>query len=80
MPKEIRPEEVRRMVAEGAQLVEVLPSPEYDKDKLDSAPITTSDGRLVGLLLQKDVAATMDQAGGSRIVILTSMLPRTALE
>src|SRR5712692_3890887 len=29
--------------------------------KLESAPITTSDGRLVGLLLQKDVAAAMEK-------------------
>lgn len=29
---------------------------------LDSAPITTSDGRLVGLLQQKDVAAAMEKA------------------
>lgn len=27
--------------------------------KLDSAPVTTSDGRLLGLLLQKDVGAEM---------------------
>ena len=30
--------------------------------KLENAPITTSDGRLVGLLLQKDVVAAMDKA------------------
>jgi predicted transcriptional regulator len=30
--------------------------------KLENTPITTSDGRLVGLLLQKDVVATMDKA------------------
>jgi len=29
--------------------------------KLVNAPITTSDGRLVGLLLQKDVAAAMEK-------------------
>jgi len=29
--------------------------------KLESSPITTSDGRLVGLLLQKDVAAEMEK-------------------
>jgi CBS domain-containing protein len=27
----------------------------------DSSPITTSDGRLVGLLLQKDVAAALEK-------------------
>jgi predicted transcriptional regulator len=30
--------------------------------KLENAPITTSDGRLVGLLMQKDVVAAMDEA------------------
>jgi predicted transcriptional regulator len=30
--------------------------------KLDNAPITTSDGRLVGLLLQEDVAVAMRTA------------------
>lgn len=29
--------------------------------KLENAPVTTSDGRLVGLLLQKDVAAAMEK-------------------
>ena len=29
--------------------------------RLENAPITTSDGRLVGLLLQKDVAAAMEK-------------------
>jgi rhodanese-related sulfurtransferase len=37
MPKEIRREEVRRLAAEGAQLVEVLPSPEYQEDHLPGA-------------------------------------------
>ena len=37
MPREIRREEVRRLVAEGAQLVEVLPSPEYEEDHLPGA-------------------------------------------
>ena len=37
MPKEIRREGVRRLVAEGAQLVEVLPSPEYEEDHLPGA-------------------------------------------
>jgi predicted transcriptional regulator len=30
--------------------------------KLENTPITTSDGRLVGLLLQKDVVAAMEKA------------------
>ena len=29
--------------------------------KLESSPVTTSDGRLVGLLLQKDVVAAMEK-------------------
>ena len=37
MPKEIRREEVRKIVAEGAQLVEVLPSPEYEEEHLPGA-------------------------------------------
>ncbi|HEX9098969.1 MAG TPA: rhodanese-like domain-containing protein [Candidatus Dormibacteraeota bacterium] len=37
MPKEIRRDEVRKMVAAGAQLVEVLPSPEYEEDHLPGA-------------------------------------------
>ena len=37
MPKQIRREEVRKLVAEGAQLVEVLPSPEYEEDHLPGA-------------------------------------------
>jgi rhodanese-related sulfurtransferase len=37
MPKEIRRDEVRKLVAEGVQLVEVLPSPEYEEDHLPGA-------------------------------------------
>jgi len=37
MPKEIRREEVGKLVAAGAQLVEVLPSPEYEEDHLPGA-------------------------------------------
>ena len=37
MAKEIRREEVRRLVAAGAQLVEVLPSPEYEEEHLPGA-------------------------------------------
>ena len=38
MPKEIHDrEEVRRLIAAGAQLVEVLPSPEYEEDHLPGA-------------------------------------------
>jgi rhodanese-related sulfurtransferase len=37
MPAEIRREEVRKLVAAGAQLVEVLPSPEYEEDHLPGA-------------------------------------------
>ncbi|TMD85849.1 MAG: rhodanese-like domain-containing protein [Chloroflexi bacterium] len=37
MPKQIRREEVRKLVALGAQLVEVLPSPEYEEDHLPGA-------------------------------------------
>ena len=37
MPREIDREEVRRLVAEGAQLVEVLPPSEYLEDHLPGA-------------------------------------------
>ncbi len=37
MPKDIRRDEVRELIAAGAQLVEVLPSPEYEEDHLPGA-------------------------------------------
>jgi rhodanese-related sulfurtransferase len=37
MPKEIDRDEVRRLLAKGAQLVEVLPSPEFEEDHLPGA-------------------------------------------
>jgi rhodanese-related sulfurtransferase len=37
MPGEIRRDEVRKLVDGGAQLVEVLPSPEYEEDHLPGA-------------------------------------------
>ena len=37
MPKEIHRAEVRRLVDDGAQLVEVLPRPEYEEDHLPGA-------------------------------------------
>jgi len=37
MPKEVRREEVRRLIENGVQLVEVLPSPEYEEDHLPGA-------------------------------------------
>ncbi len=37
MPTEIGREELRRMVAAGAQLVEVLPAEEYEEDHLPGA-------------------------------------------
>jgi len=48
MRQEIHREEVRRLVAEGAQLVEVLPSPEYEEDHLPGAihlPLKKIDSR-----------------------------------
>lgn len=48
MPREIRREEVRRLIAEGAQLVEVLPSPEYEEDHILGAihlPLRKIDSR-----------------------------------
>jgi rhodanese-related sulfurtransferase len=37
MPKEIDRDEVRTLLDKGAQLVEVLPSPEYEEDHLPGA-------------------------------------------
>jgi phage shock protein E len=37
MPGEIRRDEVRKLLDRGAQLVEVLPSPEYEEDHLPGA-------------------------------------------
>ena len=48
MPKEIYRDDVRRLVAGGAQLVEVLPSPEYEEDHLPGAihiPLRQIDSR-----------------------------------
>ena len=53
MPKEIRREDVRRMLNEGAQLVEVLPSPEYEEDHLPGAvhiPLRHLDSRTTKVL------------------------------
>jgi rhodanese-related sulfurtransferase len=37
MPQDIHRQEVQKLVAEGAQLVDVLPSPEYEEDHLPGA-------------------------------------------
>jgi rhodanese-related sulfurtransferase len=37
MPREIDREQVRRRIAEGAQLVEVLPADEYEEEHLPGA-------------------------------------------
>jgi rhodanese-related sulfurtransferase len=37
MPTPVDREEVRRLVADGAQLVEVLPQPEYEEEHLPGA-------------------------------------------
>ena len=53
MPKEIRREEVRTLLAAGAQLVEVLPSPEYEEDHLPGAihlPLRKIDSDAVNVL------------------------------
>jgi phage shock protein E len=46
MPKDVRLEEMRRLVGEGAQVVEVLPAREYDEEHLPGAvniPLKTLD-------------------------------------
>ena len=53
MPTEIHRDDVRRMVGQGAQLVEVLPSPEYEDDHLPGAihiPLKHIDKRAIELL------------------------------
>jgi rhodanese-related sulfurtransferase len=55
MPVEIDRQEVRRLVERGAQLVEVLPSSEYDEDHLPGAvnvPLRRIDGQAEALLDQ----------------------------
>ena len=37
MPTDIHRDEVRRLVAQGAQLVEVLPAPEYEEAHIPGA-------------------------------------------
>lgn len=53
MPNQIDRDGVRRLVDRGAQLVEVLPSPEYEEDHLPGAlhlPLRHIDGRAADLL------------------------------
>lgn len=53
MPRGIDRDEVRRLLAEGAQLVEVLPSPEYEEDHLPGAihlPLRHIDKRAADVL------------------------------
>jgi rhodanese-related sulfurtransferase len=53
MPREIRRDEVRRLLDRGAQLVEVLPSPEYEEDHLPGAihlPLRQIEARAVEVL------------------------------
>ena len=53
MPKQIDRDGVRRLVDRGAQLVEVLPSPEYEEDHLPGAlhlPLRHIDKRAAALL------------------------------
>jgi rhodanese-related sulfurtransferase len=53
MPAEIRRDEVRKLVDQGAQLVEVLPSPEYEEDHLPGAihlPLRQIETRAVEVL------------------------------
>jgi len=55
VPVEIDRQEVRRLLERGAQLVEVLPSSEYDEDHLPGAvnvPLRRIDGQVAALLDQ----------------------------
>jgi rhodanese-related sulfurtransferase len=53
MPIEINRENVRKMVADGAQLVDVLPAKQYEEERLPSAiniPLKKLDGQAVAAL------------------------------
>jgi rhodanese-related sulfurtransferase len=53
MPKEIDRDEVRRLVGAGAQLVEVLPSSEYEEEHLPGAinlPLRQLEAHAIELL------------------------------
>jgi rhodanese-related sulfurtransferase len=53
LPEEIRRHEVQRLVEAGAQLVEVLPSPEYEEEHLPGAihlPLKYIDARATTVL------------------------------
>ena len=55
MPTEIRREAVRRMVEDGAQLVEVLPAEEYEAEHLPGAiniPLQQLDHQTTAVLQQ----------------------------
>ena len=56
MPKDIGRDELRRLVGMGAQLVEVLPSSEYEEDHLPGAinlPLRQIEARATELLDRK---------------------------
>jgi hypothetical protein len=57
MPGEIDRDEVRRLLDGGAQLVRYCRPLDEEDHKLKSAPVTTADGRLVSLQLQKDAVS-----------------------
>ena len=53
MPETINREEVRRLLDDGAQLVEVLPVDEYEEDHLPGAislPLRRIDGQVTTVL------------------------------
>jgi hypothetical protein len=57
MPTQVDRNELQRFVSEGAELVEVLPRELYEHEHIPGAGstiVTTSDGRLVGLLRRED--------------------------
>jgi rhodanese-related sulfurtransferase len=67
LPTAVFRDEVKRLVDEGAQLVEVLPAEEYEEEHLpgktakrmrdrgaSAVLVTTSDGKLMGVLYRED--------------------------
>ena len=57
MPLQVDREEVRRLIAAGAQVVEVLPSSDYDEDHIPGAinlPLSKIDAGVTDVLRQSD--------------------------
>ena len=57
MPRQVDREEVRKLIAAGAQVVEVLPSSDYDEDHIPGAinlPLSKVDAGVTEVLRKGD--------------------------